>query len=238
MGFHVASGREWHGRETKQGPVIYIAGEGHGGLARRFAAWQKDRKTPLDRLNFFASEQAAQLYNEESALKVVDAVKALISTTGAPSLIIIDTLARNFGSGDENSTNDMNVFIDRVETHLRSQFNATVLLVHHTGHQHKQRARGAMALKGGVDFEYRLERVGPDLTVRLSNTKMKDGPKPPDFYFQGRLTRIEYEARDALVIVFRVRRQLKRSKLLPRSKLKSLGCTNLSTYMARLNAMI
>ncbi|WP_439560713.1 AAA family ATPase [Roseinatronobacter sp.] len=35
----VATGTPFHGRDTKQGAVFFIAGEGRNGLARRFAAW-------------------------------------------------------------------------------------------------------------------------------------------------------------------------------------------------------
>lgn len=39
----VASGVQFHGRDVRQGPVFFIAGEGHNGLARRFAAWGEAR---------------------------------------------------------------------------------------------------------------------------------------------------------------------------------------------------
>jgi hypothetical protein len=60
-----------------------------------------------------------------------------------------------------------------------------MLVVHHSGHGDKQRARGAMALKGAIDFEYRAEKS--DDTITLTNTKMKDatGPDPLAFRLQG-----------------------------------------------------
>jgi hypothetical protein len=51
-----------------------------------------------------------------------------------------------------------------------------VLIVHHSGHGDKQRARGAMALKGALDFEFRVEKKGRE--VQLINTKMKDAEAP------------------------------------------------------------
>jgi len=51
------------------------------------------------------------------------------------------------------------------------------MLVHHTGHSEKQRARGSIALKGALDTEYRLDKVGDEIT--LTNTKMKDAEPPP-----------------------------------------------------------
>ena len=36
----IASGQEWNGNRTATGQVLYIAGEGHVGFARRLTAWQ------------------------------------------------------------------------------------------------------------------------------------------------------------------------------------------------------
>ena len=34
----IATGKDWHGHRVKQGNVLIIAGEGHGGLNRRLKA--------------------------------------------------------------------------------------------------------------------------------------------------------------------------------------------------------
>jgi hypothetical protein len=39
----IATGKDWHGHKTKQGAVIYIAGEGMNGISKRFKAWSKLR---------------------------------------------------------------------------------------------------------------------------------------------------------------------------------------------------
>jgi hypothetical protein len=124
----------------------------------------------------FKSERAAQFLDPVSVKAVSDAVASLAIQHGAPSLIIIDTLARNFGAGDENNTKDMSEFVVAVDD-LKARFpSAAVLIIHHSGHAEKQRARGAMALKGALDTEYRVEKDGP--AVRLINTKMKDAEPP------------------------------------------------------------
>jgi hypothetical protein len=52
-----------------------------------------------------------------------------------------------------------------------------VLVVHHSGHGDKKRARGAIALKAALDAEYRLEQTeGGGLL--LTATKMKDAEIP------------------------------------------------------------
>ncbi|GFO81785.1 MAG: hypothetical protein A49_14120 [Methyloceanibacter sp.] len=186
IAFHIAAGKDWHGHAVRKGPVIYIAGEGHNGLARRFRAWERDHDTPIADLPLYVSERAASLYDAESAADVVEAVADTVKRVGRPALVVIDTLARNFGAGDENSNTDMGLFLNHVDGLIRAQFGCTVMIVHHTGHTHKERARGATALKGGMDFEYRMDRAGPGLTTQMTCTKMKDAPKPDSVWFEGR----------------------------------------------------
>lgn len=181
----VATGEPFHGRPTKQGAVFFIAGEGHSGLARRFHAWAKHRGRGLAGVPMFKSNRAAQFLDAASAQAVADAVDALVSAHGVPRMIVVDTLARNFGPGDENSTSEMGAFVAAMDDLRGRHPGCVVLIVHHSGHGDKQRARGAMALKGAIDFEYRAEKS--DDTITLTNTKMKDatGPDPLAFRLQG-----------------------------------------------------
>jgi hypothetical protein len=178
----VASGAPFHDKSVKQGPVFFIAGEGHNGLARRFQAWSVSRGIPLDGIPLFKSARSAQFLNTSSNVAVAESIGELAKLHGSPSLIIVDTLARNFGPGDENSTSDMGAFITAVDN-LRAQYlGATVLLVHHSGHYDKQRARGASSLKGGVDFEFRVEKA--EEVISLYCTKMKDAEESAPLHFR------------------------------------------------------
>ena len=178
----VATGFPFHDRETRQGSVFYIAGEGHGGLARRFAAWEQGNGIGLDGQPLFVSERAANLYDAESARAVADAIDVLAAQNGMPRLIVVDTLARSFGGGDENSTKDMNAFVAGMDD-LKARYpQATILLVHHTGHAEKGRARGSMALKGALDAEYKVTKIGDAIT--LTNDKMKEAATPAPIGFQ------------------------------------------------------
>ena len=177
----VASGTPFHGRSVKQGSVFFIAGEGHNGLARRFKAWSMARDVGLDGVPLFKSERAAQFLDKASAVAVAEAVAILAEQHGKPALIIIDTLARNFGAGDENNTKDMSEFVVAIDD-LKAKFpGSAVIIVHHSGHASKERARGAMALKGALDTEYRVEKEGA--AMKLVNTKMKDAEPPQDLFF-------------------------------------------------------
>lgn len=172
MALCVATGAPFHERSVKQGAVFYIAGEGFNGLTRRFRAWAQYRNVEIDGTALFVSKKAAQFLDLASAAAVTRAVQTLAAEHGTPAMIFIDTIARNFGAGDENSTSEMNAFIAAIDA-LKGEFpDCAVILIHHTGHSEKQRARGSIALKGALDAEYRLDKV--EDTITLSNTKMKD----------------------------------------------------------------
>lgn len=178
----VATGRPFHDREVKQGPVFYVAGEGHNGLTRRFAAWSKHKGVSIEGAPLFVSNRPAQFLDEASAGEVVAAVHDLAGQHGIPALIVIDTLARNFGPGDENSTAEMSQFVAVIDQ-LRAEFpGTTVEIIHHTGHATKERARGAMALKAALDSEFKVEKT--EMIVRLTNTKMKDAEPPAPIAFK------------------------------------------------------
>ena len=182
----IATGKDWHGHKTKQGAVIYIAGEGMNGIKKRFKAWSLHNKTELNNAPLFVSERSAQLSDEALAKEAADVVSGICSEWNVtPALIVIDTLARNFGAADENSTRDMNAFISNVDSLLRIPYNACVLIVHHAGHGDKNRGRGSSALKGALDAEYSVVKhnrtsaiEGEIQTISLHSTKMKDAPPP------------------------------------------------------------
>lgn len=155
--------------------VIYIAGEGHNGIKRRLAAWERYYGRSLHDAPLFVSSAPVPFLDANAAAMVAEKVREVAAVHGDPALIIVDTLARNFGDGDENSTKDMNTFVAAVDD-LRREFGATALIVHHSGHSDKNRGRGAMSLKGALDAEFKVSTVGDLMTV--SATKMKDAALP------------------------------------------------------------
>ncbi len=177
----IATGQPFHGYTVKEGAVLILVGEGHNGIKRRFSAWEKQIGRSLDGAPLLVSQQPAQLLDPQSLLAVRGAIDVLIAEHGKPSLVIVDTLARNFGPGDENSNRDMSVFVAALDE-IRSQYGCSVLVVHHSGHSDSGRGRGASALKGAVDAEFGVKRDGGQRPV-LYCTKMKDAPKPPDAVF-------------------------------------------------------
>jgi RecA-family ATPase len=175
----VATGTKWFGLPVRQGPVIYIAGEGRRGIARRMKAWcTANSIDPASITDFYATSGAVNAREPHFAKEIV----AMSEVIGKPALIVIDTLARNFGGGDENSAQDVGQLIDVVDRQLAQALGCTVLLVHHSKKEGGD-YRGSSALKGAVDFEYEVTRKGDTLECTLTCKKMKDSEqqKPVTF---------------------------------------------------------
>jgi len=178
----VATGTAWHGRGVRQGSVLIVAGEGKQGTKRRFAAWQQARGVHLAGCPIYITSRSAAFADPDGAAEVIDAVERLTKKNGrAPDVIIVDTLARNFGGGDENSTRDMGLFVQQMDE-MKDEYDAGVIIVHHTGHMDKGRARGSIALKGAVDAEYGVTKT--DGVVKVTATKMKEADNPPSLFFK------------------------------------------------------
>lgn len=194
IGLCIATGRDWHGNKVmKQGAVFYICGEGFAGLFKRLLAWIKKYDVGDD-IPFYTSNIAVDLSNPVFVRLVVAAVRTLISESGQqPVLIIVDTLNRNFGEGDENSTADMTRFLHGLDC-LKNELNTAVMVVHHTGLQDRHRARGSSTLKAAVDFEYRV--TAQDDYIYLDCTKIKDHEPPEKLCFKPEVINLGFIEKD------------------------------------------
>ncbi len=182
MGLCLATGKPWHGQDVGEpGPVFYICGEGFAGIAKRLKAWFLENDVDQSAVPFFVSNSSVEFLDGDSLQTAMLAIDELAAACGAPKMIIVDTLARNFGPGDENSTQDMGAFVAALDI-IRGKFGCAVLTVHHTGLAAADRARGASAFRAAMDFEYRLE-AKENVRV-LSCTKSKDHEEPKDMAFE------------------------------------------------------
>ena len=168
----IAHGCSWHGRGTKTGPVLYIAAEGSSGIRKRATAWMQDNGIKDNGEPFFVLPQAVNIRDHAE-------VEALIAETTetlpkSPMLVVIDTLARSFGGGDENNGESMGEFIVGCDA-IRNAFDgAAVMIVHHSGKDTTRGARGHSSLFGAVDTELELKRSQGTDTVSIRNSKQKD----------------------------------------------------------------
>jgi RecA-family ATPase len=160
----IATLTEWHGHAVIGGPVLYVSGEGSGGLHQRITAWHKGNGTDTSRL--YVVPFAARLLNPDHVQQLQDDVMA----TGA-RLLVIDTLARSMAGSDENSAQDMGGAIAALDR-IRQNVGCGILVVHHSGVD-GTRPRGSTALFGAADTLARVDG-GQDSILRLSCEGMKD----------------------------------------------------------------
>ena len=174
MALSIARGAAWHGHEIdRPGPVIYICGEGKNGIKRRLRANAELNRFNLDDVPIYISRTSIQMLDQAQVAEFVAEAEQLAQSVGKPSLIQIDTYARNFGDGDENSTKDASRWVEAADL-IRSSTGASVLVCHHSGLQDKGRMRGNYALKAAIDTEIVIAKAD-DGSVSLRGLKMKDG---------------------------------------------------------------
>lgn len=71
-------------------------------------------------------------------------------------LIIIDTLARTFGDGDENSAQSMNAFVEKLDL-IKAATGSRLAVVHHSTKEGSS-SRGSGALEGAADLIVKITR--------------------------------------------------------------------------------
>jgi len=174
----IATGRAFLGNQiTKQGAVLYIAGEGHGGIGSRIKALKTHHSTPVGAPVYFLRRQVNLRSSKTDLQDLVNAIDDLKAINEINfELIIIDTLARAFGGGNENASEDMGAFITAAGA-IQGRYECGLLVVHHAGKDATKGLRGHSSLLGAVDTELeiiRIEGAQPPKGI-LHISKQKDG---------------------------------------------------------------
>lgn len=167
----LAHGVPWLNRSVQQRGVVYIAGEGAGGLGKRVQAWHQARGLSASGVPFHVLPTAVNMLDGKADVpQLVQAIQAL----GSVGVVVIDTLARSFVGGDENDAKDMGMFIANCGR-LREALGGLVIAVHHSGKDKEKGSRGSTTLPAAVDTEVVVEKTEglPNLTMRIR--KQKDG---------------------------------------------------------------
>jgi hypothetical protein len=169
---HVATGREWNGNKVRKGSVFYVVAEGVRGFGKRVRAWSKVHNVRPESLFILPMPVQARGKDGKSLSDGWLALVQLVREMG-PALIVLDTQARMTVGLQENDNTEMGVWVAAVDA-LKVATGACVLVVHHTGRNGGD-ARGASALDGAQDMEWRVDRKARKLAMRLSCDKSKDG---------------------------------------------------------------
>jgi len=180
MAASVAAGRPWHGKPVEGGPVLYIAGEGVGGLNSRLKALRAARGW-YERLPLYTLPQAVDFPSQAS----VERLLATVNAIGAPrfALVIVDTVARMMAGADENDASVMSGFVAACDA-IKRACGGALLALHHSN-KGRGDMRGSSALLGGVDTSIKAAQAyGP--TLELTVEKQKDGDASEPLRFRMR----------------------------------------------------
>jgi hypothetical protein len=110
-------------------------------------------------------------------------IKDLMERTGVQfELVQIDTLARAFGAGNENNSEDMAAFIHNTGR-IQRMLGCSLMVVHHSGKDALKGLRGHSSLLGAVDTQLELAKIDatPNLASQVAGSgiltvsKQKDG---------------------------------------------------------------
>jgi hypothetical protein len=180
----VARGAPYAGRETLQGPVVYLTGEGVSGFKRRLVAMRRHLEIEGQGVPFFMIENVPDLGSEATdlpqLLAELDAFLAQACPEG-PRAIALDTLARCMGEADENSARDMGRFVNRCAA-IERHFGCVVVVVHHVGKDPTRGGRGSNSLNGAADVTLLVEKTDTYSKVRVE--EMKDGREGQEWTFR------------------------------------------------------
>ena len=161
----------WRGRAVDQGLVVYVAAEGGLGTQKRIAAWLRQHGLEDAAGPFGLLPRAFDLTDTEDVHDLIRITReAAQMAEAAPRLIVVDTLARCLGVGDENSGVDMGKLIAAVDQ-IRTETGAHVLLVHHSGKDATRGARGHSSLRGARDTLIQVESNGTTKTATVLEQK-------------------------------------------------------------------
>lgn len=172
----IATGRPWMGNEVEQqGAVLYICGEGFGGMGARIKACQIHHSTPKGAPIYVIRHQLNLRSSTEDFNALMLAVVQLVETTGIEfQLLVIDTLARAFGGGNENDSDAMGSFITSMGK-IQEFLSCALMVLHHSGKDLAKGLRGHSSLLGAVDTQLEILRFDEQSKGVISLTKQKDG---------------------------------------------------------------
>lgn len=165
--------------------VVYIAGEGCLGIEKkRRPAWRHHHR--IDRpLPFYTIDAMPQLAEPGEVAALIDDIEA---ASLRPDMIVIDTAARAMVGLDENSARDVGRFVAGCDR-LRDHFGAAVVVVHHSGKDPRQGARGSSALTAAFDCRFRVSADLRTTALKIEHEKQKDAEPIGTVSFRGAVVR-------------------------------------------------
>lgn len=193
MAVHVSAGLPWFGHRVadEAGPAVYICAKGASLFGNRVEALRKVKPEVVSRAEaggMTILQAPVDLCRSDDASEIITLIEETMDAP--PGLIIIDTLARSMGDGDENSGPDMTAFVNACGQ-IQAATNAHVMVIHHTGKNDGKGPRGHSSLHAAVDSEIELKEIA--VAVRAEASKQRDMASHQPVYFALRNIEIGFD---------------------------------------------
>lgn len=173
LAFCMTRGEPFLGKQTEQGAVIYVAGEGAASIRRRVRAHEIHFGHKVGAFGLIPC--ALSLLDPSADVEnLIELIRAKALEIGQQVLlVIVDTVARAMGGANENASEDMSRLV-RAGDRIREETGAHLMWIHHSGKDQAKGARGHSSLRAALDTE--MEVTADDLTAihTLTITKQRD----------------------------------------------------------------
>ena len=181
LALSISRGINWQGCGVKKPTgVLYVSAEGGGGMSKRLKAYSKHHGIDLTKISMGFVTVGLNL-REGDAERVIDGCRKMERCDKPIGFIVMDTLNRTMGGADENASKDMGEYLDAINQ-IAKATGAFVLIIHHSGKNSSQGARGHSSLRAAVDTEMSIKADG--LIQVLTITKSRDGETGKPFAFR------------------------------------------------------
>lgn len=193
---------DWSMRIATTGHPVYVVSAEGGDFDRRARAWLTTYAPDRDfaSVPLYVVERRLDLNNKEG----LDAIRAdCVRLRIRPHLFVLDTFSKLSGGLDENENTAVKQFIGRLDTGLKraeTAFDATVLVVAHTGHSDAGRPRGASALGADTDAEYIVARSDANFSISITRERFKASPELSPLYYKPEVVDLGYKGEDGQAV--------------------------------------
>lgn len=174
MALQVCTGQAWLGKYAcPKAKVVYVAGEGVIGYKKRIKSWLDANNLDISAIedNFRFLPESLPLNDHLDCQVFLHKVREFVGKDKV-DLIVLDTQARCTEGVDENSNTEMGLIVKQLDA-FKKTLKTTVMLVHHSG-RNGPWDRGASAVKGALDTQFKLEKSKNKMVVRFTCSKQKD----------------------------------------------------------------
>lgn len=181
----------WAMRVAVEGHAVYVVSAEGGDFGRRAEAWARHHGYEGQSLPVYVAERRLDL-NSKDGIEAIRQDCLLFDIR--PKLFVLDTFSKLSGGLDENDNSEVKLFLGRLDNGLKrpiTGFDATVLLIAHTGHSDSGRARGASALEADTDAAYIVSRNALLGTVEVSRERFKSSAEQPPMVYKPKIVTLD-----------------------------------------------